>query len=312
MKQRLRKLGRRWPWFDRALDMQDRFGEINGSFIASGITVSIFIAIFPLLLVVIAIVGFVASGDDQFAARIIDQLGLSGTAAQTMTDALERASESRQAASVVGLLGLLWTGSGVAVALQQGIRAPWQERSVGIRDRFRGLAWLATAGIGFAASIALGGLLNVLPDGVPVVLITAVAVILGVAFEIGLFWWMFKGLGTGRVPNRSLLPGAIMAGVGFEVLKLVGTVYVPRLVAKSSGLYGSLGIVFAVLAWLALFARLIVYASTLNAVLYEAEKGTVQVPVHVPDLPGQTPVAATRGGIAVDTDDDPPAVPSPE
>lgn len=312
MKQRLRQLGRRWPWFGRALDVQDRYGEINGSFIASGITVSIFIAIFPLLLVAIAVVGFLAAGDDQFANRIVDDLGLSGTAAQTMTDALERASDSKQAASVVGLLGLLWTGSGVAVALQMGIRAPWQERSVGIRDRLRGLAWLGTAGLGFAAAIALGGVLNVLPDDVPVVLITALAVIIGVAFEIGLFWWMFKGLGTGRVSNRNLLPRAIMAGVGFEVLKLVGTVYVPRLVARSSGLYGSLGIVFAVLAWLALFARLIVYASTLNAVRFEAEEGTVQVTVHVPALPGPIPVAATRGGTAVDTDDDPPAVPSPE
>ncbi|MEO6988223.1 MAG: YihY/virulence factor BrkB family protein [Aquihabitans sp.] len=312
MKQRLRQLGQRWPWFDRVLDVQDRYGEINGSFVSSGITVAIFIAVFPLLLVAIAIVGFVASNNDQFASQLIDELGLTGTAAQTMTDSLERASNSKQAASIVGLLGLLWTGSGVAVALQQGIRAPWQERSAGMRDRFRGMAWLATAGLGFAASIALGGLLNVLPDGVPVVLITALAVIVGMTFNIGLFWWMFKGLGTGRVPNRRLLPGAIMAGVGFEVLKLVGTVYVPRLVARSSGLYGSLGIVFAILAWLALFARLIVYASTLNAVLYESTEGTVQVPVHVPDIAGKTPTAATRGGIAVGADDDPPAVPSPE
>lgn len=292
--------------------MQTRFAEINGGFVASGITVSIFITVFPLLLVAIAVVGFLVSGDQQFTASVIDQFGLSGTAAQTMTDALERASESKQAASVIGLLGLLWAGSGLAVALQMGIRAPWQERSVGISDRLRGMAWLATAGVGFAAALALGGLLNVIPDGVPVVLITAVAVTLGILFEIGLFWWMFKGLGTGRVPDRSLLPGAIMAGLGFEALKLVGTIYVPRLVARSSGLYGSLGIVFAILAWLALFARLIVYASTLNAVLYEAAHGTVQVPVHVPAVSGQVPVAATRGGAAVGADGEPPAVPSPE
>lgn len=312
MKQRLRRLGDKWPWVGRSLDVQKRFGEINGGFVASGITVSFFITVFPLLLVAIAVVGFLVSGDQQFITSVIDQLGLSGSAAQTMTDALDRAAESKQAASVVGLLGLLWAGSGLAVALQMGIRAPWQERSVGIRDRLRGMVWLATAGIGFVAALALGGLLNVIPDGVPVVLVTALAVTLGVAFEIGLFWWMFKGLGTGRVSDRSLLPGAIMAGVGFEMLKLVGTVYVPRLVARSSGLYGSLGIVFAILAWLAILSRLIVYASTLNAVLYEATHGTVQVPVHVPNVSGRTPVAATRGGVAVGIDGDPPAVPSPE
>ena len=35
---------------------------------------------------------------------------------------------------------------------------------------------------------------------------------------------------------------------------------------RQSSLYGPLGVVFAILAWLALFARLLVYATTLNAV----------------------------------------------
>lgn len=313
MNEKLRALGKRWPWFGRALDVQDRVGEINGGFAASAITVSVFVAIFPLLLVAIAVIGFLASGDDELAGRIIDDLGLTGNAAQTMQDAIEKASDSRQAASIVGLVGLAWSGSGVAVALQQGVRAPWQETSNGIKDRLLGLAWLVAAGIGFAAVIALGGVLNFLPDQVPVVLVTLAAIAIGLAAEIGLFWWMFVGLGTRRVPARDLLPGAIAAGIGFEVLKLVGTVYVPQLVARSSSLYGPLGIVFAILAWLAIFAKLIIYCSTLNAVRFEAREGTVEVPVRVPRLPQREPVAATRGGTMLEAvDDTHPAVPTPK
>lgn len=312
MKDKLRALGLRWPWLGRALDVQDRVGEVNGGFAASAVTVSVFISIFPLLLVAIAVVGFLASGDDDLPGRIIENLGLTGAAAETMQSAIETASESRRAASIVGLVGLAWSGSGVAVALRQAVRTPWQESSEGIKDRLLGLAWLAVAGIGFGAVIALGGLLNFLPDQVPAVLVTVAAIAVGLVAEIGLFWWMFVGLGTRRVPNRDLLPGAIVAGVGFEVLKLVGTVYVPRLVATSSSLYGPIGIVFAVLAWLALFARLIVYASTFNAVRYEAREGTVEVPIRVPRLPDRHPVAATRGGTMLDeTDPADPAVPTP-
>ncbi len=311
MKEKLRALGRRWPWFGRVLDVQDRVGEINGGFAASAITVSVFIAIFPLLLVAIAVIGFLASGDDDLPTRVIDNLGLTGTAAETVEGAIETASDSRRVASVFGLLGLAWSGSAVAVALQQGVRAPWQERSEGIRDRLLGLAWLAVAGIGFAAAIALGGVLNFLPDEVPRGLITLAAVLVGLAAEIGLFWWMFWGLGTRRVPAKALLPGAILAGVGFEALKLVGTLYVPRLVANSSSLYGPLGVVFAILAWLAIFARLIIYASTLNAVRYEAHEGTIAVPVRVPRTPGRHPVATTRGGTMLDEDGPDPAVPTP-
>ncbi len=303
MKNKIRAFGVRWPWLGRALDVQERVGEINGGFAASAITVSVFVSIFPLLLVGIALVGFLASGDDQLASRVVDNLGLTGTAAQTMTHAIQTAADSQRAASIVGLVGLAWSGSGVAVALQHGVRAPWQERAEGVRERALGMAWLVVAALGFAAVLALGGVLNFLPDQVPVVVTTVAAVAVGLAAEIGLFWWMFWGLGTRRVPARDLLPGAIAAGIGFEVLKLVGTVLVPRLVASSSALYGPIGAVFAVLAWLAFLAKLIVYCSTINAVRFEAREGTVEVPIQVPNLPRRQPVAATRGGTMVDASD---------
>ena len=87
--------------------------------------------------------------------------------------------------------------------------------------------------------------------------------------------------------------------VGFEVLKVVGAVYLPRAIAGSSALYGSIGVVFATLAWLAIYARLIVYGAVLNVVRYEADAGTVTVEIEVPRIEGEVPLTATRGG-AVD------------
>ena len=61
----------------------------------------------------------------------------------------------------------------------------------------------------------------------------------------------------------------MLVAVGFEILKVVGAVYVPRAVASASALYGAIGVVFAVLAWFAIYARLIVYGAVLNVVRYE-------------------------------------------
>ena len=71
-------------------------------------------------------------------------------------------------------------------------------------------------------------------------------------------------------------------------------------VAGSSALYGSLGVVFGLLAAMALFARLIVYASVLNVVKWEADKGTVSVEVEAPRMPGQAPLEADRAGAVED------------
>jgi uncharacterized BrkB/YihY/UPF0761 family membrane protein len=76
-------------------------------------------------------------------------------------------------------------------------------------------------------------------------------------------------------------------------------------VARSSALYGSIGIVFGVLAWLFLFGRLVVISSVLNVVLWERRHGTVTVGVEVPNLPGPPPTTGTRSGEADEPDAEP-------
>jgi uncharacterized BrkB/YihY/UPF0761 family membrane protein len=83
------------------------------------------------------------------------------------------------------------------------------------------------------------------------------------------------------------------------LLTLAGAIIVPRSVESSSALYGSLGVVFAIIAWLFFFGRLLVYASTLNVVLYERQRGTVTVEVEAPRFPGEVPTGATRRGVVV-------------
>ncbi len=66
--------------------------------------------------------------------------------------------------------------------------------------------------------------------------------------------------------------------------------------ASSSALYGSIGIIFAIVAWLLFFGRLIVYTASLNVVLWERGHGTVTVELRGPSLPGAAPSGATRSG----------------
>jgi membrane protein len=170
--------------------------------------------------------------------------------------------------------------------------------------------WLLGAGLLFLGSIALAPVLNWLPG--PAVVGTVLA---GLVIDTILLVWMFHALTNAKVPWRAHAPGAIVGGVGIEVLKLVGGVYVPRAVASSSALYGSIGIVFAILAWLALSARLVVYASAYNVVRYEGAHGTVTVELEVPRIAGEVPLAATRGGAVAETvvaEDETPSPSPPE
>lgn len=298
--ERLKALGERWRWLGTALAVHERVGETNGGSTASAATVQFFVALFPLILVAIAVLGFVSSGDASVADDIIEGLGLTGAAAELVQDAIRTAQASRRSATVIGIVGLLWSGLGVTTAVSLAVRTPWQRKVEGLKTKGFGLIWMLGAAVTFAGAFGAGALLNRTPEAVPRWVTSIGLIALGLALELAFFLWTFFVLGDRRAGWRAFVPGAVLGALGFEVLKLVGTVLVPRMVASSSSLYGPLGVVFAILAWLAFFSRLIVYASALNAVRYEQVHGFTTLEIKAVRFEGEVPVAADRGGAVVD------------
>jgi membrane protein len=296
VRERLNRLRARWPWFDLIMAVQDRYSELEGGMVAAAVTLSIFISLFPALLVGTAIIGFIAQGRVDLSGQIIDKLGLTGNAADTLREAIGTASHSRKTASIVGLAGLAWSSLGVVQAIQLAVDRAWQVKGGAIIDKVKSLGWLvATGGLVAATTAGTAMVVSVLPGW-----IAPLMIIVTVAINVLMFWCTFALLGHQSVGWRALLPGAVFAGIALQVLTLAGAFIVPRSVASSSALYGSMGVVFAILAWLYFFGRLLVYASTLNVVLYEREQGTVTLEVEAPRMPGDVQLEATRSGVVVE------------
>jgi membrane protein len=285
-------LAHHWRWLRTTLDVQDRYGEVRGNYLAAAVALNVFVAIFPLLLVAIAIIGLITSNDEGIAGRIISNVGMTPDQAEVFTETLNKAAETKKAASIIGLAGLLWTGLGVVAAIEYALDATWQVTGRGIKDKLRGVVWGIGALLILGASIALTTTVDYFVNGFALNGLTVV----GAVFINWLFWmWTFNVLSFRRVHWKGYLPGAIFAAVGLEAIKQIITL-VPSLVAGSSALYGSLGVVFGLLAALVLFSRLIVYASVLNVVKWESHKGTVSVEVEAPRLPGVVPLEGDRAG----------------
>lgn len=279
-----------------AAAVQARFGELNGGYLAGAVTLASFLSIFPLILVAVAVLGFFSADDPDITRQVLDGLAIPerGEAADAVRSAIETAEASRKTASIVGVAGLLWSGLGLVAALQYALDSVWQVKGRGIRDKGVGLLWLAGGGFLFLASFSLTAAVQFLPG-----VLAPLQLLLAVGLSVVMFLWTMKVLPNRDVGWRPLVPGAALGAVGFEVLKLIGGIYVPRAVSSSSALYGSIGVVFALLAWLFFFGRLVVYSSVLNVVLWERAHGTQTVEVQVPALPGREPEEATRSGEAL-------------
>ncbi|HVM09498.1 MAG TPA: YihY/virulence factor BrkB family protein [Acidimicrobiales bacterium] len=280
-KAKLVATGERFKPLGVALKLQERYGDLHGNNLAASVTFSAFVSLLPLLLVIVSIVGFIAGGGTDVAGRIIGELGLTGDAATAVTDAVEAAEGSKRVAGPIGLAGLLWSGLGLVAALQYAYNQVWQVEERGIKDKAVGILWLGGAAVLFVGAAAITTVLRWLPGA-----LAPLGIVVALAVNLALWIWTSKVLPNTDLPVRAVLPGAIFAAIGFEVLKALGAYYVPRTVANSSQLYGSLGVVFAILAWLFFFGRLIVYSAVLNVVMWERKEGTVTVVTQVPRQPG--------------------------
>ena len=225
---------------------------------------------------------------------MISELGLQGEAAQAVEDAIVIAEGSRQAASIIGLVGLLWAGLAVVGAMQAAFNAAWQVTGRGLVDRVFAVALAArrrhavprhrrarpraqlAARLAGAVDIAVGARHHhrAVPLDVP-----------HARQQHG----RLAGAPAGCAPRGRRLR---------DPQGRRRRVRAPRSVSGSSALYGSIGVVFATLAWLAIYARLIVHGAVLNVVRYEAAAGTVTVEIEVPRIEGEVPLSREprRGG----------------
>ncbi|MGH8993501.1 MAG: YihY/virulence factor BrkB family protein, partial [Acidimicrobiia bacterium] len=293
----LDRLAQRFRWLEPVAAVQRRYGEVSGNFLAAALTFTAFLSLFPLMLVGVAVLGYIAAGSDtDLAQEIVTELGLTGQAAEMLTDTIHAAENSRQAASILGLAGLLWSGLGLVGALQYIYNAVWQVNDRGLKDKAVGLAWLAGASLLFVASAAVTTVLRWLPGPV-----APLGIVVGFGVSFLLWLWTARVLPNKQVPWRDLVRGAVFGAAGLELLKIAGAYWVPKMVASSSALYGSLGVVFAVLAWLAFFGRLIVYSAVVNVVVYERRAGTVRAVVAVPSTDTDQVAVANRAGRLVAT-----------
>jgi membrane protein len=244
----------RYRWIDLAVGVQRRFGEERGANLAAAISMRGFLALFPVLVLAIAVVGFIGGDPRTVADEIVDALGLSGTAADTITQAVETAQDTKVASSIIGVIGLLWTGTGLAASLTAAWNQTWRIPGGGVRGRVFGFVWLGGGLALFGVAVFLLAMVGL--DAVP-----QLALVGGLLIDTLLLLWTAWILPTRTIPWRAMLPAALVGAVCVEALKLVGAFVIPAIVSRSSALYGTIGAVFALLVWFLLLGRIIVYVT---------------------------------------------------
>jgi membrane protein len=274
-----RQRGRR-DWLDHLLRAGTRYKAVNGDYLAAAITYYSFLSLFPLLLLVMSVAGFIlhARQDllDELIRRILETIP--GVFGGVLVDAVKQAVQHRGAVGAVGVLLLAYAGMGWIGNLRKAVMIIWEtdRRKQPNLVVSKGGDLLALVGVGAVSLVSLaltavataatGWFLRITGlDGVTGmgVLSTVLGLLIAVAGDTLVFGWLLARLPRIGVPFRNVLKGAVFAAFGFSILKVVGTYYAQRV--SHSPTVGIFGTVIGTLIWLNLTARFLLYAAAWTA-----------------------------------------------
>jgi membrane protein len=246
-----------------------KFGDDQASHLAALIAYYAFFSLFPLLLAFVSILGFVLQDNASLRDDAINTaLGRIPVIGRQLRDEVHPLA-GNGVALAIGLIGALWAGLAVTLAMQRAFGEVWDvarvDRPSGVMSRLRGLAVLVILGVTLVAASALAGLAvggNIDPFAG-----RFGAVVLSFLVDVVIFLAVF-GLLTPRPHElRDLLPGVALTAVGWLVLESAGTWYINRTVSGASDTYGTFALVIGLLSWFWLGAQLLLLAAEVNVVL---------------------------------------------
>ena len=243
-----------------------KFSDDSAGNLAALVAYYGFFSLFPLLLVMTTILGFVLQGNPSAQQSVEDSvLGQF----PVIGDQLKGVHSLTGSVSslVIGLIISLLGGLGVTRAAQNAFDQVWavprKDRPNFLKARLRGLALISALGIVFLIATVVTGFTS----GIHGPLSKIAAVVVGFAVNLGLFAAAFRFLTSATVPTRCLWIGVAVAALFWEVLQFFGGLYINHVVRHASPLGGQFALVLGLLVWLHLGAQMTLYAAEINVVL---------------------------------------------
>lgn len=228
-----------------------------------------FVAISPLLLLVVTVFGFI--GADSLGDKVVSTLQQFPVIGSGFTSGAGASNlHGSGLGLVIGAVGLLYGAMGVMRSAQRMMARVWEipfERRGRFAERFaRGVAALAVIGVAFLVTAFASGVVTSHGRDLAVrVAVFVPLVLVNVGFYLGSFIILTPPGTTGW---RPLLPGSALAGAGFTLLTTLGTGLVQHQLKHTSDTYGAFASVIGIVTYLLLLATLTVLAAELNVVLH--------------------------------------------
>ena len=298
------------PALDHALRTQEHYSAVKGGQQAGGMTYYGFLSFFPVLALAVFVVGLVSRiyPDAQSDLRdVIDDVlpGIIGNREGQISLADIRTFSGW--AAVIGVLGVLYSGLGWLSSMREALivvfEKPAFEQPNFVIGKLRDLLTLATVGATLFVSVAVTGFVRGFSDllldlvGLDTAfgwLVGLITIVVGLAVNALLFFLIFQMLARPEVPRRSLVQGALLGAVTFELLKLLSQFLLGA--TRGQPAFQAFGIALILVVWINYFSRVVLYSASFAWTTAEARALRTEgpPPVQGPQTPPLAPHPAAE------------------
>lgn len=238
-----------------------KFADDRGGQLASLIAFSAFLSFFPLMLVVVTITAFVGHRYPIVAERLRSSAVAEFPVVGADLTNGQGSLPGDGLGLVIGLAGLAWGGVGFTQAVQHTFHEVWHvarksRPSFWLRLK-RGVIVVALLAGSVIGSTTLSLLGSILGNSGLATLLGHVGALL---MSGGIFLAVFRLLSPREVTLGELLPGVVVATVGWQALQSLGVLLVGHQLRRSSNLYGAIGAALGLMWFLFVSAQILVLA----------------------------------------------------
>ena len=249
---------------DTMFELVERDSEVGGGIIAGALAYRFFIWALPFALVLVAGLGLAADASSESPTQTAKHLGLAGLVSSSVASAAQ--GTARWYALLVGVPILFYVTRSVLRVMIGSHRLVWTDlRERAPRPTMKATAVFLGLVLGFFVISALAGAAR---SSSPFLVGVIVSLVMVVPYAG--FWLLISLRLTHQTADwKWLLPGALVFGVGIELIQLAVAYVLAPLTLNKEGTYGALGIAAGLLLGLFYIARLMVGSAVLNATLWE-------------------------------------------
>ena len=235
------------------------YGESQASKYALALAFSCMLAMFPLVLGVLSLVGF-AIRDPATEARaqtLIINL-FPGAAQPQLLDALRGVKRSAGWMGVLSIAGLLWSAGSIFSTMEFAFTQIFGSRQRDmVRQKVMGLVMMVLLVVAVGVTVAANAVAAVFP------LAWVSGFVVGSAVMVGLLVMLYRFVPNRTFEVRDVVPGAMLAGILIEVFSLGFPLYV-RLAGGFNTYGAQFGLFFLLAAWLYVVSELILLGAVYN------------------------------------------------